>query len=180
MARAGKRKPSSRKRQTVRFLVIFFCTWAALWAIPYVLGTFPPGVQRLCPVTASWLGRVLSAIGFDVTVNGVLVSYGQSGLSIIAECTGYTALVLFLSVVLAYPSPLVKKLTGLAIGFPLILAFNMLRLVVMALVLAHKPQYFDVAHLYFWQVALIIFVVALVVFWIERVVGHEKPVSVSS
>jgi hypothetical protein len=50
----------------------------------------------------------------------------------------------------------------------------------MALVLAYKPQYFDFAHLYFWQVALIIFVVALVVFWIEKLVGREKTVSVSS
>ena len=180
MARHKHSKPPSRRRQVVRFLVIFFGLWAALWAVPYVLRTFPPGVQNLCPITASWLGGVLSLLGFKVTVEGVMVTFGSSGLTIIAECTGYTALVLFLSVVVAYPSPVSKKLIGLAIGFPLILAFNLLRLVIMALVLAYKPQYFDFAHLYFWQVALIIFVVALVVFWIEKLVGREKTVPVSS
>ncbi|MBN1504160.1 MAG: archaeosortase/exosortase family protein [Candidatus Eisenbacteria bacterium] len=180
MAKGRKTKPPSRRGRVARFMVIFFGLWAALWAVPYVLRTFPPGVQNLCPVTASWLGRVLSLLGFGVSVDGVLVTYDSHGLSIIAECTGYTALVLFFSVVVAYPSPVKKKLLGLAIGFPLILAFNLLRLVIMALVLAYKPQYFDFAHLYFWQVALIIFVVALVVFWIEKLVGREKTIPVSS
>jgi archaeosortase B (VPXXXP-CTERM-specific) len=180
MPRDRKSKPPSRRRQVARFLVTFFGIWAALWAVPYVLRTFPPGVQSLCPVTASWLGGILRLLGFQVSVDGVLVSYGSNGLTIIAECTGYTALVLFFSVVVAYPSPVTKKLIGLAIGFPLILGFNLLRLVVMALVLAYKPQYFDLAHLYFWQVALIIFVVALVVFWIQRLAGREKTISVSS
>lgn len=179
MARHKKGKPPSRKRQIVQFLLIFFALWAALWAVPYMLRTFPPGVQGLCPVTANWLGSVLDLMGYEVNVSGVFVTYGSNGLSIIAECTGYTALVLFFSVVVAYPSPVKKKLIGLAVGLPLILAFNLFRLVVMALVLAHKPEYFDFAHLYFWQVALIIFVVALVVFWIEKLVGRGKAVPVS-
>ncbi|UCF79383.1 MAG: archaeosortase/exosortase family protein [Candidatus Eiseniibacteriota bacterium] len=163
-----------------QFLAVFFGLWAVLWAIPYMSGRLPFGVKALCPVTASWLGNVLSLLGFDATVNGVFVSFGTAGLEIIGECTGYTAMALFFSVVVAYPSPLKKKLLGLAIGIPLILVFNLLRLVVMTYVLAYRPQYFDVAHLYFWQVALIVFVVAMVVFWIEKLVGREKTVSVSS
>jgi archaeosortase B (VPXXXP-CTERM-specific) len=180
MKRIGKRKSASPKRQVARFLVIFFGLWAVLWAIPYVLGTFPPGVKRLCPITAAWLGNILSLLGFKTTVDGVSVSFGSTGLTIIAECTAYTAMALFFSVVAAYPSPITKKLLGLAIGIPLILAFNMLRLVIMAVVLAYKPQYFEFAHLYFWQVALIVFVVAIVIVWIEKVVGREKALSVSS
>lgn len=180
MKRTEKRKSASPKRQVARFLIIFFGLWAILWAIPYVLGTFPPGVKRLCPITAAWLGNILSLLGFQTAVDGVSVNFGSTGLTIIAECTGYTAMALFFSVVVAYPSPIAKKLIGLAIGIPLILAFNMFRLVVMAVVLAYKPQYFELAHLYFWQVALIIFVVAIVIFWIEKLVGREKALPVSS
>jgi hypothetical protein len=53
----------------------------------------------------------------------------------------------------------------------------MLRLVIMAVVLAYKPQYFEFAHLYFWQVALIVFVLAIVIVWIEKVVGREKALA---
>ncbi len=177
--RKASRLPSP-KRQVARFLAIFLGLWAALWAIPYVLGRLPFGVQKLCPVTASWLGGLLSLLGFTTSVNGTYVHFGLAGLEIIAECTGYTAMALFFSVVIAYPSPIRKKLIGLAVGIPLILAFNLFRLVVMAFILAYRPQYFDFAHLYFWQVALIIFVVAMVVLWIQKLVNREKPVAVST
>lgn len=180
MAQLKGRKPPSPRRQVAKFLGIFFGLWAVLWAVPYILGRFPFGAKRLCPITASWLGKLLTLLGFTTTVEGVYVNFGVAGLEIIAECTGYTAMALFFSVVIAYPSPIKKKLVGLAIGIPLILAFNLFRLVVMALILAYKPQYFDVAHLYFWQVALIIFVVAMVVLWIQKLVNREKAVSVSS
>jgi len=173
-------KTPSRKRQVTKFLVVFFGLWAVLWAVPYMLGVFPPGVQRLCPLTAIWLGKILSVLGFKTSVDGVFVGFGSTGFTIIAECTGYTAIALFFSVVVAYPSPVLKKLIGLAVGIPLIVAFNMLRLVIMALVLAHRPQYFELAHLYFWQIALIIFVVAIVVLWIEKLVNREKSPSFSS
>ncbi|MCX5800377.1 MAG: archaeosortase/exosortase family protein [Candidatus Eisenbacteria bacterium] len=175
-----KRKSPSPKRQVARFLIVFFGLWAILWAVPYVLGTFPPGVERLCTITAAWLGGILSLLGFHTAVSGAFVGIGSTGVTIIAECTGYTAMALFLSVVVAYPSSIAAKLIGLAVGIPLILGFNMLRLVVMAVVLAYRPQYFEFAHLYFWQVALIIFVVAIVIFWIQKLVNREKPLSVSS
>lgn len=179
MTQSKKRKSSSPKRQVVKFLAVFLGLWAILWVIPYMLRTFPPGVYSLCPITASWLGKVLALLGFSVVVDGVLVNFGTGGLTIIAECTGYTAMALFFSVVVAYPSPITKKLLGLAIGIPLILGFNLFRLTIMALVLVYRPQYFEFAHLYFWQVALIIFVVAIVVFWIEKLVGREKAIAVS-
>jgi archaeosortase B (VPXXXP-CTERM-specific) len=180
MKQKGKRKSPSPKRQVASFLIIFFGLWAILWAIPYVLGTFPPGVKRLCSITAAGLGNILSFLGFHTAVDGVSVNFASTGLTIIAECTGYTAMALFFSVVVAYPSPITKKLVGLAIGIPLILAFNMLRLVIMAVVLAYRPQYFEFAHLYFWQVALIVFVVAIVIVWIEKLVNREKALPVSS
>ena len=180
MKHREKRKSPSSRRQIVRFLVIFFGIWALLWAVPYVLGTFPPGVKRLCPITATVLGHILSLLGFRTTVDGVYVNFGSAEFMIIAECTGYTAMALFLSVVVAYPSSIREKLLGLAIGFPLILAFNMFRLVVMAVIMAYRPQYFEVAHLYFWQVALIMFVVAIVILWTQKLVGREKTLPVSS
>lgn len=175
-----RQKARSQKRQVTQFLIIFFSLWAVLWAIPYILGVFPPGVEKLCPITAVWLGNILSFLGFRTTVEGVFVSFASTGFTIISECTGYTAVALFLSVVVAYPASIAKKLIGLGIGVPLIVGFNMLRLVIMAVVLVHKPQYFELAHLYFWQVALIIFVVALVILWIEKLVNREKTSSVSA
>jgi len=180
MTHKERQKSLSPRRQVTRFLIVFFGLWTLLWAIPYMLGTFPPGVKKLCPITATWLGHILSLLGFRATVDGVSVSFASTGFTIIAECTGYTAMALFFSVVVAYPSSIVKKLIGLAIGIPLILAFNMFRLVVMAFIQAHRPQYFELAHLYLWQVALIIFVVAVVIFWIEKLVNREKAAPVSS
>jgi archaeosortase B (VPXXXP-CTERM-specific) len=180
MMRPKAKKAPSPRRQVAKFLVVFLGLWAVLWAIPYVRGSLPFGAQPLCPLTASWLGKVLSLLGFKTFVSGVYVDFGVGGFAIIAECTAYTAMALFLSVVVAYPSSIKKKLIGLAIGIPLILAFNMFRLVVMALIQVYRPEYFEVAHLYFWQVALIIFVVAIVVLWIQKLVNREKPAPVSS
>jgi exosortase/archaeosortase family protein len=62
-------------------------------------------------------------------------------------------------------------------GIPAIHALNLVRMVFVSLVLFHKRELFDFFHGYLWQVAFVIFMLMLVIFWMSRMV---KPRNVPS
>jgi exosortase/archaeosortase family protein len=84
------------------------------------------------------------------------------------ECTGIFVYMLFIAFVLAYPAPWVGRLSGLAIGIPLIFAVNVLRLATLARVVEIYPQAFFYLHEYVWQGIFTVFVLVGAIAWAER------------
>ncbi|MDP1809535.1 MAG: archaeosortase/exosortase family protein [Actinomycetota bacterium] len=83
-------------------------------------------------------------------------------LVITLECTAVFIVVLYTSLIIAYPTPLKKKLSGLAIGIPLIFIVNVARLVFIAAVSEKLPTYyFNFVHDYLWQVGFILLITML-------------------
>lgn len=84
------------------------------------------------------------------------------------ECTGIFVYLLFISFVLAYPAPWRGRLSGLAVGIPLIFAVNVLRLATLARVVESHPQAFFYLHEYVWQGIFTVFVLVGSIAWAER------------
>ena len=62
----------------------------------------------------------------------------------------------------------------LALGVPVLLAVNVLRLVTLGIVLRHRPGLLPFFHEYLWQVLFVLVVAALYLVWIERMVPGAR------
>jgi archaeosortase B (VPXXXP-CTERM-specific) len=100
--------------------------------------------------------------------------------TIVMECTALQVAMIYSALVLAYPSSIRSKMIGIGLGLPLILVVNIVRRRVICFVLWWKPQYFEMMHIYVWQVVFIVVVVAMAAVWIEKVVHRERSTAVSS
>ncbi len=123
--------------------------------------------------TASLIALFLNLFpGLNAEVNGTVVLMNSSSLDVIGECTGIFSIIVYCSVIFAYPTSLRNKSVGL-IGIPILYALTLVRLISTALVGVFIPSMLDFFHTYLWQVFLIVFVVLLFLIWRDKVVEVE-------
>ncbi len=80
-------------------------------------------------------------------------------------CTGFVPAALLAAAISAYPASARRKLTGLALGIPLLLSINLARLVHLYYLGVHQPQWFHAAHRVAWEGVIILAVVSVWVAW---------------
>lgn len=90
-------------------------------------------------------------------------------------CNGVWASIIFVSAVLAFPSPLLKKLLGVVAGFSAIFVLNLIRVVSLYLIIRHFPGAFEGAHVYVWQSIVIGAAVVLWLLWAQRAAIPAGP-----
>lgn len=98
---------------------------------------------------ATLVGGALRLCGEAVQVDGAtLFSVTRPDLAICVapECLGTGLATLYLAVVIAFPATLRRKIAGLAIGWPVLAAFNLARVFVLFLSKVHAPGSFDLLH----------------------------------
>jgi archaeosortase B (VPXXXP-CTERM-specific) len=123
--------------------------------------------------TASLVALFLNLFGLNAKTNGSLVLMKGASLDVIGECTGIFSIIVYCSVIFAYPTSFRNKSVGL-IGVPILYALTLVRLVSTALVGVFIPSMLDFFHTYLWQVFLIVFVVLLFLIWRDRVVKVKR------
>lgn len=133
--------------------------------------SFKDDLRFLNNSTAATLSALLDLLGVHTAVNEAVIYLNFIALEVIGECTGIYEIVVFSGCVLAYPASTGKKLAGIAFGIPVVLGFNMVRLISLAFVGLWFPSLFNYVHYYLWQVTLIIIVVFVMLIWIEKVVN---------
>ena len=101
---------------------------------------------------------------------GIQLEGPKKFFEIIHECTGIFALMIYFSCTIAYPTTWRHKIIGIAIGFPFILAMNLMRMIILVYIAGYHQDIFDYVHSYLWQGTFIIFVILLWFLWIEKVV----------
>ncbi len=120
--------------------------------------------------TASLIALFLNLFpGLNAEANGTSVLMNSSSIDVIGECTGIFSIIVYCSVIFAYPTSLRNKSVGL-IGIPILYALTLVRLISTALVGVFIPSMLDFFHTYLWQVFLIVFVVLLFLIWRDKVV----------
>jgi exosortase H (IPTLxxWG-CTERM-specific) len=171
----GRRRTvdAALRRAMLRFIGIFLLSAVVLFLIYWISDTTGrfDAVNRL---NAQLSGVILDAIGIDNTLHGTVVQFRTGGMEVISECSGVYVAILFAAGVLAFPANWRARLKGLGLGLLAIFAINVLRLVTLGAIIAHKRAWLPLFHEYLWQVLFILVVAGLYLMWIERMVPRER------
>jgi len=149
--------------KTVSLFLIFSFTFNFLY--------FKIAGEQIIPrsITAFLVALFLNLFALNAEANGTLVLINSTSLDVIGECTGIFSIIVYCSVIFAYPTDLKKKAIGM-IGIPILYGITLIRLISTALVGAFIPSLLDFFHTYLWQVFLIVFVVLLFLIWRDKIV----------
>lgn len=152
-----------------RFAIVFFAILVAFFT-----AELTPPVQRV--VTQPWTELVARAStslmrAFDpaVLVDGATISNRDSGfgVTIQAGCNGIEAMIVLLAAIVAFPASWKHRLLGLAIGIVAIQALNLVRIVSLFYLGQWSPAAFEWAHLYVWQVLIMLDALVVFLLWLR-------------
>jgi exosortase H (IPTLxxWG-CTERM-specific) len=133
-------------------------------------------MQPLKEGTAALAGALVGLLSDSVNVQGDVVAIaGGFSVQIVSECFGLLEMAIYSAAVLAFATSWRKRLLGLALGLPVIFAFNLLRIGMLLWVGRHSRAFFEFAHIYFWQATLVLGITALWLVWVRFVVRDEAP-----
>ena len=167
----NKLKGAAFQREFALFVVLFFI----IWLLSYLLTRrFPGFVDRMQIGVAREVAFFLRLIGYNFTMEGSSLTFytkhGGENLVIIPECTGLYTTIIYFSIVGAYPARVGEKLLGLVIGIPAIHVLNLIRMVFISWILFERRELFELFHGYLWQAGFLVFMLALVIFWMGKIV----------
>jgi len=161
-------RPATPRRKSLLFLARFL----ALLVIFYFLVAWNPiNDAVIVPFTSAIAhvsGAILVALGEKVTVAGTEIRSGAFAVQIENGCNGVEAALLFGSAILAFPAPWRRRLLGLVAGFAAIQALNLVRVVSLFWIGAHRPALFNSSHTVIWQSAVVLASVLLFLLWASR------------
>ncbi|WP_263144991.1 exosortase H [Pseudomonas sp. RIT-PI-AD] len=97
------------------------------------------------------------------------------GMSIEAGCNGVEASIILLSAILAFPAPWRKKAWGLLVGLGSLHLLNLLRILSLFYLGQWSLRAFEWAHLYIWQVLILLDVFVVFLFWLRYLGRAARP-----
>ena len=159
-----------RNWTAVRFCLIFGAILGA-WSMWYPSLVDMRVLEGLLEFVARLTGYALGILGSGIEVVGTQVSSPEFSMRIAPECTSIVPMVILLSGVMAYPSPIRQKLLCLVIGLPVLFLLNLVRTVSLFYIGIQFPDFFETAHYVVWQSVMILAVIAMWLFWIGKVVN---------
>jgi exosortase/archaeosortase family protein len=145
------------------FVVVFAVLESIIWAMVANQSIVP--LMLWTTQAAAFLIRL---VGIPATVSVNQIFIASRTLEIDLDCTAISIVALYSALVIAYPLPIRSRLLALAVGIPVILVANLLRLVAVAVASEHLSQSaFYFAHDYLFKVAMVLVVVALWASWLQ-------------
>lgn len=165
------------RRSSLRFLAVF----AALLALFYfAIAIHPVNDRVVVPFTAAIArvsARVLNVIGEGVTVHGTTIASHRFAVNIENGCNGLETALLLAAAVLAFPATAKQRLAGFFGGFAAIEALNLVRVVSLFWIGAHRRSWFGSAHTLIWQSVVVLAGVGLFVMWAALVAGRNRTLA---
>jgi exosortase H (IPTLxxWG-CTERM-specific) len=155
-------------RRSIGFLVRFVVLLAVFY---FLVAWNPVNDAVIVPFTAGIAhvsAAVLNLFGAGVTVAGTQIRSGSFAVGIENGCNGVETALLFGSAVLAFPAPWKRKLLGMALGFAAIQLVNLVRVVSLFWIGAHRPDLFSASHTVIWQSVVVLCGVLLFLLWAAR------------
>lgn len=165
--KAGTDAAGARRRSFLflaRFLVLLVVLYFAVAWRPVNDAVIVPFTAAVARISAA----ILNATGERVTVDGTEIRSSRFAVQIENGCNGVETALLFGSAVLAFPAPWLRRAVGLALGFVAIQLVNLVRVVTLFWVGAHRPALFNASHTVLWQSVVVLCGVALFLVWASR------------
>lgn len=135
---------------TYRFVLIGLVIYL-IWFVVYDLWLLPDGRvdTALSVFVAEASASILRLFGSTVMQEGRIIGIeGHRGLYVENGCNGLSTLGLFLGFIMAYPGTNRQRAWFIPLGILVIVVINILRIVLLAVVQAHFPSFFDAIHAY--------------------------------
>jgi len=153
--------------KTLQFLLRLLALSAPLYLIIFFAADLS-ALQLAAAGQSAWLLRVL---GWSVSQSGPLLTTGDFTFLINQDCTGWKSVLFLFALIFAVPGiALKKRLTGLAIGFPLIWLGNLGRILGTVFVQAGwGTETALLAHDWGWQLGLVGLVLGIWLAWLKRI-----------
>jgi len=96
------------------------------------------------------------------------------GISIEAGCNGVEASIVLIAAMLAFPASLKAKAIGIFIGFMAVQFMNLLRIISLFYIGQWNQAVFEWAHLYIWQVLIMLDVLVVFLIWLRFLTPPKK------
>ncbi len=175
------RSTISQNRGAVRFLAsafILLLAWVLFTAfLPSVVHDMHYLIIRPQADICAYLLRFFGyEVDQDYMVNGCearLMFPGYGSVCVGPGCSGLELFVLFFGFILLMKGRLIDKLWFIPLGFLGILVLNILRIVVLAVIYYHKPEYLDFNHKYTFVIIVYGAIFGLWVLWVNKF-AHAK------
>ncbi len=151
-----------------RFLVVFFSLLVGLFALqltPMGQAVVVPWTNIVAQVSAS----IATLIDPEVIANGAVLSDRRTGFGVVimAGCNGVEAMIVLFAAMLAFPATLKQRLLGLVAGFVAVQSLNLVRILSLFYIGQWSKPLFDWAHLYGWQVLIMLDVLIVWLLWVR-------------
>lgn len=162
------------KHPVLRFLGKFLLLLAIFHAIrytPFYLDSVQPALTSANAYISS---IILNVLGQATTAKGASVHSSEFSMSIVHGCDATEAVMIFVSVVLAFPVSIYKRLVGALTGTLFLLIVNLIRVVSLFLIGVYFTEWFEFAHIEAWQFIFIMLALVTCAIWIRWAMSVNK------
>jgi exosortase H (IPTLxxWG-CTERM-specific) len=161
-------QPAQRKF-LVRFVAFLLGFYALVAVRPVNDAVVVPFTASLARISAGILGLV----GERVVAEGTAIRSPLFAVDVKNGCNGIEATLLLLAAMLAFPASPRARATGISIGLLAIQGVNLVRIVSLFWLGAHRRDLFDLFHAAIWQTVLILLAVGIFLAWGRKLRGGE-------
>lgn len=151
-----------------RRFAVCLAALAALVFVGYRESVLGPPLAGLCALTARAVFAALQTLGVPAALRDTILSHpGGFAVEVYFRCTGFLPVVCLTAAICASPGRGLRKLAGIALGVPLLLALNLLRIVHVFLVGVSRPDLFGLVHGVVWEAAIAAAVIGIWWTWLR-------------
>ncbi|HTQ47316.1 MAG TPA: archaeosortase/exosortase family protein [Polyangiaceae bacterium] len=118
-------------------------------------------------------GSILRCFDATLIVQGQNLT-GRFSLRIVKTCDAMDVQILFVSAVLAWPGPWLRRLVAGALGAAVILVANILRICSLYFVGLYVPDWFEFVHVELWPAVLLVLATGM---FVALALGDARPYS---
>lgn len=159
----------------VLFLVILVVLFAAELTLPVQNALVIPWTEALARISAT----IVTLFDPHVTAYGKILQSTSSGFSVSIEagCNGIEAAIVLIAAMLAFPAPWKHRVIGVLAGLLAVQALNIVRVISLFYIGQWNMQAFEWAHLYLWQMLIMLDVLIVWLLWIRTLPADIGPVA---
>jgi exosortase/archaeosortase family protein len=120
--------------------------------------------------TTVLLDNILHFFHFKTRLTGniiMLLDGSQIKFQIIQDCTGIYPFIILTSLIAGFPVRFIKKLVGTFLALVYTFIFNYLRLVLLFVIGRHSAKWFEIAHIFIWQVSFVLLIIIFFFWWVQ-------------
>ena len=149
-----------------------FCALFALYTVLGFAAIYAAQGVLVAPLNRhlAWMAEQgLRLFGMHASSSGPTVTMSGFSVEIRSNCNAIYEVGLYAAAVLAYPASLRERLIGTAAGAAVLYVVNLIRILTLLVLGVVQYSWFEVAHLYVWQILFLLVVATCWFGWVSRI-----------